>query len=157
MIFFNYFSEKKSFKVYTLNNISTYHMFPNKLNFESKIPYSSSGRYVEIFLMASNPDILLGDMYYIQLQIGYNYYYNTYQSYIQRCLLRKCTSGHGDHVTIHNNFRGGCKSISDNVSISVNFKLWINLIFLLLEVNALTNSLLKLFVFYECPAIFVIM
>jgi hypothetical protein len=127
MIFY-YFSEKKSFTVYTYNNISTHHMFPNKLNFKLKAEVSYSEAYIEIFLTASNPSVFLGDMYYIQLQKNY------YQNRIQKLTLMKCTSNDGGYVTIHGNQRFGCESIKYNVSISVNFKLRINLIFLLLEV-----------------------
>jgi len=118
--------------VYTLNNISTYHMFHNKLNFKLKADGSSSSAYIEIFLMASNPNIKLGDMYYIQLQQK-NYY--DYDDDIRRCTLRKCISNSGDSVTIHKDLhRFGCNCIIYDVSTSVNFKLWISLIFPLLEV-----------------------
>jgi hypothetical protein len=135
IMFFYLFSEK-SFTVYTFNNISTYYMFHNKLNFKLKGISSSSEAYIEIFLMASNPNVLLGDMYYIQLpRNSYHYNYN----YQRRYTLRKCTSNHGDRVTIHGNGRLGCGSIIYKVSISVNFKLWINLIFVLLELMCPDN------------------
>jgi len=135
--FFYYFSEKKSFTVYTSNNISTYHMFPNKLNFKMNIYESSSSGYIEIFLMGSNPNIMLGDMYYIKLKKEYDRYghYGHYgHNLIRGCTLMKCTSDHTDRVIVHRELRYGCDSITHNVSTSVNFKLWINLIFLLLEV-----------------------
>ena len=132
MIFY-YFSEKKIFTVYTSNNISTYHMFPNKLNFKLNVHGRYSEAYIEIFLLASNPNVLLGDMYYIKLQKNY-YRHRDNQNHIERCTIIKCTSDHGDRVTIHRDLRFGCDSIKSNVSISVNFKLWINLISILLEV-----------------------
>jgi hypothetical protein len=134
-LFFYYLSEKKSFTVYTHNDISTYHMFPNTLNFKLKKHDSNSNGYIEIFLMTSNPNVLSGDMYYIQLQKDYVYDYNYRYSHnrIQGCKLRKCTSDHGSQVTIHRDLRYGCDIIENDVSKSVNFKLWINLIFLLLE------------------------
>jgi hypothetical protein len=137
MIFY-YFSE--NFMEYTFNNISAYHVFPNKLNFKLKILVlgSSSVAYIEIFLMASNPNIRVGDMYYIQLQQAQYDYYGSRMFYnygSQRCTLRKCISDNKDHVTIHNDLqRFGCECIIYDVSTSVNLKLWINLIFLLLEV-----------------------
>ena len=110
-------------------------MFPNKLNFKLKVHDSSSNGYTHIFLMASNPNIMLGDMYYIQLQKDYNHYnHDTYRNFIRRCTLTKCTSDRTDRVTIHGELRYGCESITHNVSTSVNFKLWINLIFLPLVV-----------------------
>jgi len=108
---------EKSFMVYTFNNISTYHMFPNKLNFKLKASGIFSSAYIEIFLMASNPNVLVGDMYYIQLQMynsPHHYGYNRGEMYIQSLKLSKCTSGYGDYVTIHDNQRSGCKSIIDN-------------------------------------------
>ena len=96
-------------------------MFPNKLNFKLKIHGSNSEAYIEIFLMDSNPNVLSGDMYYIQLQFDY-YPYNYHQNRI-RGLLRKCTSDDRSHFTIHGDQRLGCDSIENNVSISVNFKL----------------------------------
>jgi hypothetical protein len=137
VIFFYYFSEKKNFTVYTSNNISTYYMFHNKLNFKLKGDDSSSEAYIEIFLMASDPNVLLGDMYYIQLQKIYDYRYGYNRKL--RCTLRKCTSHYRDHVTIHGDLRFGCDSMTYNVSISVNFKLWINLIFVLLELMCLDS------------------
>jgi len=119
--------------VYTFNNISTYHIFPNKLNFKLKADGSYSEAYIEIFLMASNPNVLSGDMYYIQLQMNYDHY-NYHRYHIRRCTLRKCTSDHEDRVTIHGVLRFGCDRVKYNVSISVNFKLWINLIFLPLQI-----------------------
>lgn len=118
--------------MYTFNNISTYHMFPNKLNFKVKVHDSSTSAYIEIFLMASNPNIILGDMYYIQLQQkDYDYY--GYEG--QRCALRKCISDDEGDVTIHEDLqRYGCNCILYDVSTSVNFKSCINLIYLLLEV-----------------------
>jgi len=118
--------------VYTFNNISTYHMFPNKLNFKLKANVVYSEAYIEIFLTASNPNVLSGDMYYIQLQKNNNNDYD--YDFEQRCTLRKCTSDQGDRVTIHGDLRFGCDSVKYNVSTSVNFKLWINLIFLLLQI-----------------------
>jgi len=104
-------------------------MFRNKLNFKLKVHDSSSSAYIEIFLMASNHNIIFGDMYYIRLQKNY------YNSLLQSCELRKCTSGYGHRITIQEELeRFGCVSIGDYVSMSVNFKLWINLVFLLLEV-----------------------
>jgi len=136
--FFYCFSEKKSFTVYTFDNISTYNMFPNKLNFKLKVGGSSSNGYINIFLMASNPNIMLGNMYYIQLQKDYDHNYsNRYghrRNRIRSCTLRKCTADHSGHVTIHGQSRYGCDIITNNVSKSVNFKLWVNLIFFLLEV-----------------------
>jgi hypothetical protein len=132
--FFYYFSGKESFTVYTSNNISTYYMFHNKFNFELTLYSSNTEAYIEIFLMPSNSSVLSGDMYYIQLLKTYDYNYHNYPSRIQRITLRKCTSHHGNHIYIHGNLRSGCDSIENKVSISVNFKLWINLIFFLLEV-----------------------
>ena len=123
-IFTFYFSEQKNFTVYTFNNFSTYHMFSNKLNFKLKAYTSSYSASVEIFLMASNHNIKFGDMYYIQLQK------NNYDSLLQRFELRKCTSDNAHRVTLQGRLeRFGCVSIRDFVSMSVNFKLWINLIF----------------------------
>jgi hypothetical protein len=124
--------------VYTFNDVSTYYMFRNKLNFKLKVYdtfsrnygyHTSSSAYIKIFLMASNHNIIFGDMYYIRLQ---NDYYN---NYLQSCELKKCTSDYGRRITIQEEFeRFGCVSIGNYVSMSVNFKLWINLIFPLLEV-----------------------
>lgn len=116
MIFY-YFSETKNFTVYTSNNISTYHMFLNKLNFELKVDDRYSEAYIEIFLLASNRNVLLGDMYYIKLQQNYR------RDYIESYTLIKCTSDQGDRVTIHGDLRYGCESVKYNVSINVNFKL----------------------------------
>ena len=121
--------------MYTFDNISTYNMFPNKLHFKLKVHGSSSDGYIDIFLMASDPNIMLGNMYYIQLQNDYDRYnYYEYRNRIRRCTLRRCTADHTGRVTIHRQLRYGCDVITNNVSKSVNFKLWINLIFLLLEV-----------------------
>ena len=68
-------------------------------------------------------------MYYIRLEKNY------YDNRLEKFELRKCTSDYGGRVTIHQQLeRFGCVSISDYVSMSVNFKLWINLIILVLEV-----------------------
>jgi len=85
--------------------------------------------------MGSNRNIKLGDMYYIQLQQK-NYDDDEYDDYdVQRCTLRKCVADYADRVKIHKDLqRFGCNCITHNVSTSVNFKLWINLIFLLIEV-----------------------
>jgi hypothetical protein len=95
-------------------------MLFNKLNFKLKVQTHYSNAYIEIFLMASNHNIMFGDMYYIKLQ---KYYYD---SRLDRCELTKCTSGYGGHITIHDQFqRSGCVSITNYVSMNVNFKLWI--------------------------------
>jgi len=123
--------------VYTFNNISTYHTFHNKLNFKLKVHDRSSRENIDIFLMASNPNIKLGDMYYIRLENDYNTYdrYGRYgRNRKQSCTVIKCTSDRTDNVVIHGELRFGCDRITHNVSTSVNFKLWFNLIFLLLEV-----------------------
>jgi hypothetical protein len=122
--FFFYFSEQKNFTVYTFNNFSSYHMFSNKLNFKLKAYAISFNAFVEILLMASNHNILFGDMYYIRLRM------DNYNSPLRRFELRKCTSDYAHRVTLHGRLeRFGCVSIRDFVSMSVNFKLWINPIF----------------------------
>lgn len=115
--------------VYTFNNISKHRMLSNKkLKFKLKVYNSWSNSYVGIFLMANNRSVLLSDMYYIQL-LKSDYYHHR-GNMLNRCTLIKCTSRYGGSVTVPGEVaaRYGCNRISDYVSISVNFKLWIDLI-----------------------------
>ena len=108
--------------MYTFNNISTYHMLSKKLNFKLETTGTSQNAYIEIFLLASDPSVVLGDMYYIQLRMAY--FYHSYRKRFESYNLRKCTSGYEYYGTKYGNLqRSGCNSIRNSVSTNGNFKL----------------------------------
>ena len=108
--------------MYTFHNISTYHVLSKKLNFKLEAIGTSYNAYIEIFLLASDPNVMLGNMYYIQLQL--EYYYNSRRKRFQSYSLRKCTSDYEYNDKIGGNLqRSDCNSIRNNVSTSGNFKL----------------------------------
>ena len=97
-------------------------MLSKKLNFKLEAISMSYNTYIEIFLLASDPNVMLGDMYYIQLQL--EPYYNSGRKRFQSYSLRKCTSDNAYYDTTDGNLqRSGCNSIRNNVSTSGNFKL----------------------------------
>jgi hypothetical protein len=113
-IIFHYFSG--NIVEYTLNNISTHHTFyKNKLDFTFKVYGALSNVRLGIFLMANNPNIMSGDMYYITL-MERNYYDLYYE-------LRKCASpyrysGYSTSIPGETGARVGCKRMRDGVSTS---------------------------------------
>lgn len=117
--YFYYFSGKGSSTVYTFNNVSTHHVLSNKINFKLEVNQLSSDSYFVIFLMARNPDVMSGAMYYIQLRPAFSRHYRSYHS--STCILMKCTGSHygyGSSVTIpgKSSQRYGCSSNSVSVN-----------------------------------------
>jgi hypothetical protein len=110
----------------TRNNISTHHVLRGSdLKFTFQAQSLSTVSTLAIFLMASNHNILSGDMYYIKMksdmyQYQYEYMYTTSSRREWNTFLSKCTTVHkNEHMSLPGeSVQRRCNLIQTQVSIS---------------------------------------
>jgi hypothetical protein len=110
---------------FTRNNISTHHVLRGSdLKFTFQTQSGSSDSTLAIFLMASNHNILSGDMYYIKMNSAIYQQYGQYGQYGRRrewnTFLSKCTTVHeNEHMSLPGeSVHRRCNLIQTQVSIS---------------------------------------